>query len=237
MGITERRIEFMSTLDELCRENNGAVHYSLVAKRLGVSKWTAYDLLTALKDEGYVETIYILNDKGSGRSTVAFRLTDKGKDLISKDTKEENITKLSEEMRTRLKSFEGLSVNELLQSGLKEISSSKTPVMKALNISVVIFMLSQKLAVNWDNISSSYQILSKSIDPQSGLLGLTALLIGVILTKAGIKKYGDTINSKIGFILNKYKEILDELSHKDKEFLFDITKEIYTGNILLGEEE
>jgi len=157
--------------------------------------------------------------------------------LIYKDTKEENVTKLSEEMRTRLKSFEGLSVNELLQSGLKEISSSKTPVLKALNISIVIFMLSQKLAVNWDNISSSYQILSKSIDPQSGLLGLTALLIGVILAKAGINKYGNTVNSKIGFILNKYKEILDELSHKDKEFLFDITKEIYTGNILLGEEE
>jgi hypothetical protein len=68
-------------------------------------------------------------------------------------------------------------------------------------------------------------------------LGLTALLIGVILAKAGINKYGNTVNSKIGFILNKYKEILDELSHKDKEFLFDITKEIYTGNILLGEEE
>lgn len=237
MGITERRIEFMSTLDELCRENNGPVHYSLVAERLGVSKWTAYDLLTALRDEGYVETLYILNDKGSGRSTVAFKLTDKGKDLIYKDTKEENVTKLSEEMRTRLKSFEGLSVNELLQSGLKEISPSKTPVLKALNISIVIFMLSQKLAVNWDNISSSYQILSKSIDPQSGLLGLTALLIGVILAKAGINKYGNTVNSKIGFILNKYKEILDELSHKDKEFLFDITKEIYTGNILLGEEE
>lgn len=236
MGLTERRIEFITVLDELCKKYNAPVHYSLVAERLGVSKWTAYDLLTALREEGYVETIYLLNEKGNGRSIIAFRPTSKGKELISKDLKSENLFKLSKEMRLRLKSFEGLSINELLQFGLKEISSSKAPILKALNISLIIFILGQKLAVNWDNISSTYQTLSKSIDPQSGLLGLTALLIGVILAKAGISKYRKIIDQKINSLLNKYKEILGELSNSEKEVLFNITKKIYTGN-LIGEEE
>lgn len=237
MGITKRRVEFIKVLDELCRKYNGPVHYSLVAERLGVSKWTAYDLLTALKEEGYVEVTYIVNEKGGGRSTVAFGLTPKGRDLISKDVKREILNKLSSELKIYLKSLEGLSINELLQSGIREISSSKTPILKALNISAILFILGQKLAVNLDNISSSYKILSNSIDPQSGLLGLTALVIGVIIAKAGINKYSSTINQKISSLLDKYREILDRLSYSDKEALFKITKEIYVGNILLREEE
>lgn len=237
MGITERRIEFIRALDELSKEYSGAVHYSLVAERLGVSKWTAYDLLTALRDEGYVETVYILNEKGGGRSSVAFKLTPKGKDLISKNVKKEILNKLSSEIKSYLKSFENLSMSELLQSGIREMSSSKTPILKALNISLILFILGQKLSINLDNISSTYKTLSNGIDPQSGLLGLTALLIGVIIAKAGINRYGNTINLKISSLLSKYREILDELSHSDKEVLFNITKEIYMGNILLGEEE
>lgn len=236
MGITERRIEFIRVLDKLCKEHNKPVHYSLVAEKLGVSKWTAYDLLTALKDDGYVECVYTLNEKG-GRSTLAFRITSKGKELIYEDEKRENLGKITEDLRKHLKALNALSINEILQSGLKEISSAKSPILKALNISAIIFIISQKLAINWDNISSTYQTLSRSIDPQSGLLGLTALLIGVIVAKAGLNKYNNIISPKINSLLNRYKELLNELSNRDKEILFDITKEIYGGKILMREEE
>ncbi|MGC8971057.1 MAG: hypothetical protein ACP5K2_02490 [bacterium] len=236
MGITERRIEFIRALDKLCKEYGRPVHYSMVAEKLGVSKWTAYDLLTALKDDGYVECVYTLNERG-GRSTLAFRVTSKGEELVYKDEKVKNLGKITEDLRKRLKVLNGLSINEILQSGLKEISSAKSPILKALNISVILFIISQKLAVNWDNISSTYQTLSRSIDPQSGLLGLTALLIGVIVAKAGLNKYNNIISPKINSLLNRYKELLSELSNKDKEILFDITKEIYGGKFLMREEE
>lgn len=223
MGITERRIEFIRVLDKLCNEYSKPVHYSLVAERLGVSKWTAYDLLTALKDDGYVECVYTLNEKG-GRSTLAFRVTSKGKELINEDGKRENLGKIIEDLRKRLKALNGLSINEILHSGLKEISSAKSPIIKALNISAILFIISQKLAVNWDNISSTYQTLSRSIDPQSGLLGLTALLIGVIVAKAGLNKYNNIISPKINSLLNRYKDLLGELSNKDKEILLILLK-------------
>lgn len=236
MGITERRIEFIKALDELCREYDKPVHYSLVAERLGVSKWTAYDLLTALKDEGYVECVYTLNEKG-GRSTLAFKVTPKGERLISVEGERENLSKIIEELKKRLSTLSRLSVNEVLQTGIKDISTVKSPILKALNISVILFIISQKLAINWDNISSTYRTLSASIDPQSGLLGLTALIIGVIIAKAGLNKYNSIINSKIDSLLNRYKELLNELSHNDKKILFDITKEIYRGKFLIREEE
>jgi|YelNatPaOPRAMG01_1025707.scaffolds.fasta_scaffold08377_1 DNA-binding PadR family transcriptional regulator len=236
MGITERRREFIKALNELCEKYGKPVHYSLVAQKLGVSKWTAYDLLTALKEEGYVECVYTLNEKG-GRSTLAFKTTPKGEKLIYEDEKKENLSNVIEEMKEHLKVLNGLSVNEVLQSSMKEISSIKSPLLKALNISAVLFILSQKLAVNWDSISSTYQTLSRSIDPQSGLLGLTALLIGVIVAKIGFNKYNSLISPKINSLLDRYKDLLNELSSRDKEILFDITKDIFRGKILIGEEE
>ncbi|MBC7320946.1 hypothetical protein H5T89_09900 [bacterium] len=236
MGITERRIEFIRALDELYRKYNKPVHYSQVAEKLGVSKWTAYDLLTALKDEGYVECVYTLNERG-GRSTLAFKVTPKGEELISIEKRKENLSKVIEELKKRLSTLSRLSVNDILQTGLKDVSTVKSPILKALNITAILFIISQKLAINWDNISSTYKTLSASIDPQSGLLGLTALIIGVIIAKAGLNKYNSIIDSKIDSLLNRYKELLNELSNSDKEVLFNITKEIYRGKFLIGEEE
>lgn len=236
MGITERRIEFIKALSELNKRYNKPVHYSLVAETLGVSKWTAYDLLTALKDEGYVECVYNLNEKG-GRSTLAFRVTPKGERLVSVEERKENLNKIVEEVKNRLSVFNRLSLNEILQVDLNDTYTIKSPLLRALNISTILFIISQKLSINWDNVSSTYKTLSASIDPQSGLLGLTALFIGIIVAKAGLSKYSNIINPKINALLNRYKEILNELSGKEKEILFDITKEIYGGKILIGEEE
>lgn len=236
MSITKRRIEFLNALAELCEEQECPVHYSLVAEKLGVSKWTAYDLLTALKDDGYVEVLYVINEKGGGRSSLAFKLTPKGEMLISKIPRED-ITRVKKEVKERIKSSEKLSINEILQTGLKEISEAKSPILKALNISTILFILSQKMAINWDSIESTYNTLSKSIDPQSGLLGLTALFIGVILARAGITKYGGTISSKLEPLLNRYKEILDGLSLKEKESLLSMTREIYKEKLVIGKEE
>ncbi len=236
MGITERRIEFIKALSELNKRYNKPVHYSLVAETLGVSKWTAYDLLTALKDEGYVECVYNLNEKG-GRSTLAFRVTPKGERLVSAEERKENLNKIVEEVKNRLSVFNRLSLNEILQVDLNDTYTIKSPLLRALNISTILFIISQKLSINWDNVSSTYKTLSASIDPQSGLLGLTALFIGIIVAKAGLSKYSNIINPKINALLNRYKEILNELSGKEKEILFDITKEIYGGKILIGEEE
>lgn len=236
MGITERRIEFIKALSELSKRYNKPVHYSLVAETLGVSKWTAYDLLTALKDEGYVECVYTLNEKG-GRSTLAFRVTPKGERLISAEERKENLNKIVEDLKNRLGVFNRLSLNEILQIDINDTYSIKSPLLKALNITAILFIISQKLSINWDSISSTYKTLSASIDPQSGLLGLTALFIGIIVAKAGLSKYSNIINPKINALLNRYKEVLNELSGKEKEILFDITKEIYGGKILIGEEE
>ncbi|BAS26046.1 helix-turn-helix domain-containing protein [Limnochorda pilosa] len=70
--MTPRQEQFLAALTDLCR-HQGAAHYSDVALRLQVSKWTAYDMMTRLEAAGYVERLYEVDGGSSGRSRILFR--------------------------------------------------------------------------------------------------------------------------------------------------------------------
>jgi hypothetical protein len=76
MKITRRQEEFVKMMIELKQEFDGPVRYSLLAKRLGVSPFTAYDMLCLLEEKGYVTSEYQLpTDKsGPGRAERVFFL-------------------------------------------------------------------------------------------------------------------------------------------------------------------
>jgi hypothetical protein len=74
MKLTRRQEEFVQKMFELRQEFDGPVHYSLLAERLGVSPFTAYDMLCLLEEKGYVTSEYQLpTDKsGPGRAERVF---------------------------------------------------------------------------------------------------------------------------------------------------------------------
>ena len=74
MKLTRRQEEFVENLFDLYQEYNGPVHYSQLAERLGVSPFTAYDMLCMLEEKGVVASEYHLaSDKsGPGRAERVF---------------------------------------------------------------------------------------------------------------------------------------------------------------------
>jgi len=78
MKLTRRQEIFIHRLLDLYRELNGPIHYSLLAERVGVSPFTAYDMLRLLEEKGYVTSEYRTgSDKPSvGRSEVVFLPTE-----------------------------------------------------------------------------------------------------------------------------------------------------------------
>ena len=54
MKLTRRQEEFVVNLIDLNRELDGPIHYSTLAERLGVSPFTAYDMLCVLEEKGMV---------------------------------------------------------------------------------------------------------------------------------------------------------------------------------------
>lgn len=93
MKMTPRQHEFLCTLAELCDEVSAAVHYSSVADRLGVSKWSAYDMMLKLERQGLVRREYARGSAGRmphrrGRFAVAFKPTARGGARAGRSAKE-----------------------------------------------------------------------------------------------------------------------------------------------------
>lgn len=92
LSLTKRQQEFLACIFEQYLKDGNPVHYTTVAKRLGVSKWTAYDMLKRLEEAGYLSSHYGLKEKGNpGRSQLFYTPTSKVKQLSEENAdKQEN---------------------------------------------------------------------------------------------------------------------------------------------------
>lgn len=74
MELTVRQGDFLDKLVELYRQARRPVHYSDLARTLGVSRFSAYDMLRLLESKGLVRAEYTRQDheSGPGRSSVVF---------------------------------------------------------------------------------------------------------------------------------------------------------------------
>ena len=74
MKITRRQETFITNLIDLSDQVDGPIHYSTLAERLGVSPFTAYDMLCLLEEKGLVTSEYQLaaDKHGPGRTERLF---------------------------------------------------------------------------------------------------------------------------------------------------------------------
>ncbi len=85
LKLTSRQQAFLDKLFELYRDLKGPVHYSVVADKLGVNKFSAYDMLKVLEEKGVAASSYVLsgNQTGPGRSQVVFYPTNKAAQFLT----------------------------------------------------------------------------------------------------------------------------------------------------------
>jgi hypothetical protein len=67
--LTRRQRAFLDKLLQLYRERRGPVHYSDVAERLGVNRFSAYDMLKVLEKKGFASSSYALRSASSGAAS------------------------------------------------------------------------------------------------------------------------------------------------------------------------
>lgn len=92
MALTERQGEFLGKLVEIYRQGGEPVHYTRVADALGVSKWTAYDVMNVLEHKRMVVREYAVGDGLglAGRSRVLFRPTEAGLASLAEESSAAN---------------------------------------------------------------------------------------------------------------------------------------------------
>lgn len=85
MQLTKRQEDFVRSMLELYGELQEPFHYSELAERLGVNRFTAYDMLRVLEEKGIVSSHYRLDEErsGPGRSVVMYEPTPRARRILA----------------------------------------------------------------------------------------------------------------------------------------------------------
>jgi DNA-binding IclR family transcriptional regulator len=83
--LTARQRTFLRELQRLYREHRKPVHYTAIAEKVGVNRFSAYDMLKVLEKKGVASSTYALaaGHSGPGRSMVVFAPTELGTALTA----------------------------------------------------------------------------------------------------------------------------------------------------------
>jgi len=229
MKITPRQKEFLLALIDLYQQSGSPVHYSEVAQKMGVSKWTAYDMLKLLHKENLLEVEYLIpelvNYKGEklGRSTITFFPTKKGysvSTLSQKNlpTKAAELNKLKTDI---IQKFEDFKVKFNLKDLFKEVLKTKSPLIICACVLLILILLIKKITEGMAEIKLLSQVIPH--DATSTYVGLILIVfVGMcfgVLTKYinNIPKYITGSNNNLDEYANYIQTYNQYVSQMDKE--------------------
>lgn len=240
MKTTKRQKEFLKILINLYQEKASPIHYSEVAQKIGVSKWTAYDMLQLLSKEGFLEVEYLIPESDHhrweklGRSTVTFFPTKKGyaiSNLSQRNLpiKAAELKKLKKEI---IQKFEEIKGKFNLKELFREVLQTKSPLIFCACILLILILLIKKITQGIAEI----QLLSQVIPPNATNtyieLALT-VFVGIcfgVLTKYinNIPKYVtgpvNNLDEYIGYI-QTYNQYVSQMNKEEQKSLLVFLKE------------
>ncbi len=187
MKLTPRQQTFLDNLFELYRELKGPVHYSILAEKLGVNKFSAYDMLKVLEEKGVAASDYVLSgdQAGPGRSQVVFYPTNKAAQFLTQLRDEmrynSDWSRVKERILHRLEEARQANPADALRDALSNLPDTKMPLNYCAEmISVLLLNLEQ---LRSHNILSALNGLN--VKGQVGLGALAGLSLAFSLSNEG----------------------------------------------------
>jgi hypothetical protein len=219
MALTQRRKEFLLKIIKLYEATKYPVHYVTVAQNLGVSKWTAYDMLRELVTTGYLTMSYTVNrlERSPGRSMVLFLPTTKALNLFQTQPKE---TSVSEEWLVLKERLLSILEKNLEKKGATKIIDDLLAEMPQIDASVPFSAYTITLLTAYlQNIEHQSLKRIKNLLPLSEEPALTLSLFAGTAVGAMVKNMKETLNQKITGIISKFQKNIAEFNLSEKKEL------------------
>ncbi|MGG1597457.1 Lrp/AsnC family transcriptional regulator [Paenibacillus naphthalenovorans] len=224
MPLTKRRLQFLHKLMDLYQKTNLPIHYEALAASLGVSKWTAYDMLKEIEKLGFISRSYEVNTKETGRSHVVFVPTAKASDLFRQSRNEtfnvEDWKKTVDNIAALLKDLRNSSLNESIRKMLDEIPKVSTRINFCAYIIGLFLMYLKKLGGKTESLI--YHIVQKAPSKETGM----TMFVGTVLGTA-IQTINDELGLEITELVSKFLQSIEELSGEEKEMLSAFLNEAF----------
>lgn len=231
MMLTRRQEEFISSLLDLYRDLQSPVHYKTLAEHLGVSPFTAYDMLRVLEDKGMVKSDYQrpADKSGPGRSAVVFFPTPQALEMLTALADGVDFTnweavkqKILEKIRTG-----DLPIEDLAEELSSRILSEDDETLRYCMEVITIIMLRLRKSSGLQLLLDILPILIQ--DPVATRKDNLTLLGGFVLGILVHENIEDHIWCHELFQhVKKYQSLIATIDPKLRQRLTDYLTEMYT---------
>lgn len=217
MRLTPRQQAFLDNLFELYREFNGPVHYSVVAERLGVNKFSAYDMLKLLEEKGVAASSYVLGESntGPGRSMVVFYPTHKAAKFLTQLRDEvlgsEEWHQAKELVLQRIRETQESNYAEAVRDILARLPDVKTPLMYCTEMIGVLLLNVADASKKTDELFPFQTLKSLTTRDEVGLGTLAGFSLASIMSN---NTRDPSLISKLDSHTKRFQVHLSELSEE-----------------------
>lgn len=186
--LTARQRAFLDKLQELYREHKGPVHYSDVAERLGVNRFSAYDMLKVLEKKGFASSSYALaaGHSGPGRSMVVFSPTFRAASALGQGADEarlgEEWQRVRERVLSKLKGAREASSREALNDLLARLPEASAPLTYCTEMVGALLLNMQRVKARAGGLNPFRALSTLRSHGASELETLASLSLGVSLS-------------------------------------------------------
>lgn len=185
MSLTNRRKQFLQKLIELYEKSELPVHYETLAKSIGVSKWTAYDMLKQLEKMGLLKKDYIVNGSDTGRSQLVYSPTEKTYKIFNESLyqsiSEEEWTQVKIKLHNILKGLEQEFNPSVISGILENISNTNNKVVLGAN--VISLLITYLKLSNESKIPNVISLISLIEENNTKLALFIGTILGMFLTE------------------------------------------------------
>jgi hypothetical protein len=223
MKLTPRQQAFLDKLFDLYREFNGPVHYSVVAERLGVNKFSAYDMLKLLEKKGVAASTYVLSEDhtGPGRSMVVFYPTHKAARFLTQLRHEvlggDEWHQAKERLLQRLRETQESNYAETVRDILANLPDIKTPLLYCTEMIGLLLLNLAYASQQADQLIPHRMLSSLTVKDEVGLGTLAGFSLGSMISYPG----GDP--SFVSKLIGHTKEFQTHLSELSEESVNRLT--------------
>lgn len=228
MKLTGRQRAYLSQFLNLYREAREPLHYTAVAKRLGVSKIAAYDMLRLLEERGLVQSEYILRGKrrGAGRSSIIFRPTPKAHALFAELAGEAGELEEWETVKARileaLETGKGEGYRDLLEDILIRLPERESPMLYAAEMVTAVILSLQQLREEASGSGVFDRLRSLGFPEEAGLSALGGIAVGLSFAERVNRRLINLVLSHV----TRYQQIVSHLSAENLRRLTNFAREV-----------
>jgi DNA-binding MarR family transcriptional regulator len=185
--LTARQRAFLDKLFELYREHRAPVHYSDVAKRLGVNRFSAYDMLKVLEQKGFVSSSYALaaGHSGPGRSMVVFVPTAQANSALARNAEPPRMSEdwptVRERVLGKLREAREMNYREAIGELLARLPEATAPLDFCTEMVGVLLLNMQRAKARAGGLNPFRALAALRTSDNAGLETLAGLSLGATL--------------------------------------------------------